>query len=193
MTVSEVPCEVYRKAELILGLDLKEQYAPSNVLHFTAHAVHSQAAYICMCRCLYYRTVMLGVLYGTLNVTDAWNTEYWADLYSTNLTDLQCNIALPSLPQKFRGNFFANTSDPLCGEYLQLTSMYPGKGPCFPVFLDTVDYFNRHACHTLLHKIVRRRLLSGIMDLNAVRVIARLEVQAFLVRTGVCPSSLAPS
>ena len=42
-----------------------------------------------------------------------------------------------------RSDFFANVTDPTCGEYLQLTSLYPGRGPCYPVMVETVDYFNR--------------------------------------------------
>lgn len=96
-----------------------------------------------MCRCPYYRTAQHGLLYGTLNKTADWDTMFWSNLYNTTLSNSQCNVALPSLPQKFEAAFFANTSNPLCGEYLQLTSLYPGKGPCFPVLLETVDYFNR--------------------------------------------------
>ena len=32
---------------------------------------------------------------------------------------------------------------PSCGALLQLQSLYPGLGPCYPVLLATVDYFNR--------------------------------------------------
>lgn len=31
------------------------------------------------------------------------------------------------------------------GKYLQVTSMYPGEGPCYPVFAETVPYFKRCA------------------------------------------------
>ena len=34
---------------------------------------------------------------------------------------------------------------PSCGALLQLQSLYPGLGPCYPVLLATVDYFNRQA------------------------------------------------
>ena len=42
-----------------------------------------------------------------------------------------------------RSDFFANVTDPTCGEHLQLASLYPGRGPCYPVVVETVDYFNR--------------------------------------------------
>jgi hypothetical protein len=31
------------------------------------------------------------------------------------------------------------------GKYLQASSQFPGKGPCYPVFAATVPYFNRYA------------------------------------------------
>ena len=95
-------------------------------------------------RCPYYRIAQAG-LYGTLNVTDDWSTNYWGSLLSTNLTGGACNIALQYVPTKYRSAFFSNASSPLCGEYLQLTSLYPGRGPCYPVLVDTIDYFNRSA------------------------------------------------
>lgn len=70
---------------------------------------------------------------------------YWGSLPSTNLTTGQCNIALQYLPKKYQAAFFANVSNPLCGEYLQLASLYPGRGPCYPILLETGDYFNRYA------------------------------------------------
>lgn len=94
------------------------------------------------CRCPYYEVAQQS-LYGTLNVTDSWATSYWGQLLGTNLAAAQCGIALPSLPYKFRAAFFADANNPICGEYLQLTSQYPGRGPCYPVLVETVDYFNR--------------------------------------------------
>lgn len=30
------------------------------------------------------------------------------------------------------------------GKYLQATSQFPGRGPCYPVWAPTVPYFNRY-------------------------------------------------
>lgn len=30
------------------------------------------------------------------------------------------------------------------GQYLQASSQFPGKGPCYPVWASTVPYFNRY-------------------------------------------------
>lgn len=95
-----------------------------------------------MSRCPYYRLAQDN-LFGTLNVTEEWSTSYWGSIPSTNITAGQCNILLQYLPDKYRADFLGNVSNPLCGEYLQLTSLYPGRGPCYPVLLETVDYFNR--------------------------------------------------
>ena len=112
---------------------------------------HGSAA---ACRCPYYETAQ-DSLYGTLAVSDTWDTAYWDALLSTNLTAAACGISLPTVPNKFKSDFFADINNPTCGEYLQLTSLYPGRGPCYPVVLESVDYFNRcsltilspkHAC-----------------------------------------------
>lgn len=84
-------------------------------------------------------------LYGTLNDSDPLDTGYWGALYNTTVS--QCNISLSWLPQKFQAAFFANVTGPTCGEYYQLSSMYPGSGPCYPVFVETVEYLNRRAAH----------------------------------------------
>ena len=104
-----------------------------------------------MNRCSYYKTAQ-PQLYGTLDVSAAWETSYWTQLSNTNLTTSACNINLPTIPYKFRAAFFADPSNPTCGEYLQLTSLYLGRGPCYPVLVPTVDYLGRypeafrHAC-----------------------------------------------
>ena len=97
---------------------------------------------MCSSRCPYYELASSG-LYGTLNDSDALDTGYWGDLFNTSVS--QCNISLAWLPQKYRAAFFANASGPTCGEYFQLSSMYPGSGPCYPVFVETVGYLNRRA------------------------------------------------
>lgn len=94
-------------------------------------------------RCSYYKTAQ-PQLYGTLDVSTAWETSYWSQLSNTNLTTSACNIDLPTIPYKFRAAFLADPSNPTCGEYLQLTSLYPGRGPCYPVLVPTVDYLDRY-------------------------------------------------
>ena len=107
------------------------------------------------CRCPYYRTAEHG-LYGTLTLGDTDNQgiyfdSYWSSLTSTTLTTSspdQCGVNLPGYPDKFKSAFMADPNNPTCGEYLQFTSQYPGKGPCYPVLVPTVDHLNR--CHSLL-------------------------------------------
>ncbi len=98
---------------------------------------------MCCCRCPYYRNA-LGSVYGSLSNVSEYSTEYWSQLESTNLNSSQCGTAaLASFPEKLRAYFLRNTTNPLCGDYLQFTSQYPGKGPCYPVLVKTVEYFNR--------------------------------------------------
>ena len=39
-----------------------------------------------------------------------------------------------------------NSTEVFGGEYYQARSHVPGQGPCFPVWLGTVDLFNRCVC-----------------------------------------------
>ena len=115
----------------------REHLIQANALVHTI--LHGSAA---ACRCPYYETAQ-DSLNGALTGSHTWHNAYWDALLDTNLTDVQCGISLPSVPNKFRPNFFADVNNPTCGEYLQLTSLYPGRGPCYPVLLESVDYFNR--------------------------------------------------
>ena len=52
----------------------------------------------------------------------------------------------PSRYSKYRGSFI--TGDPgttFCGEYEQLTSQFPGAGPCYAVWAQTYPWFYRSA------------------------------------------------
>lgn len=95
-------------------------------------------------------------------MSDTWNTAYWDALLATNLTAAQCGISLPTVPNKFRADFFADANNPTCGEYLQLTSLYPGRGPCYPVFFESVDYFNRCPLNTVTKACLSVLILSSL-------------------------------
>ena len=100
----------------------------------------------CCCRCPYYRTAEHD-LYGTLTIqgnSDGYADTYWDALTTTTLNATQCGINLPGYPNKYKGAFMADPNNPTCGEWLQFTSQYPGEGPCYPVFVPTVDHLNRY-------------------------------------------------
>ena len=130
----------YRCERVILGGHHDPSCGSQNVCLIR----HPLLATVCS-RCPYYELSMFG-LYGTLNNTVDLETNYWGALFNTSIS--QCNISLTWLPQEFRANFFANVNNPTCGEYFQLSSLYPGSGPCYPVFVETVEYLNRRAAHT---------------------------------------------
>lgn len=97
------------------------------------------------CRCPYYKLAGGGV-FGSLDTsTSAWSTQYWGALNGSTLLDAACPATLAALPARFQAAMLAAPGAPSCGALLQLQSLYPGRGPCYPVFLDTVDYFNRCA------------------------------------------------
>lgn len=119
------------------------------------------------CRCPYYRTAEHG-LYGTLTLGDTDNQglyfdSYWSSLTTTTLTTSspdQCGINLPGYPDKFKSAFMADPNNPTCGEYLQFTSQYPGKGPCYPVLVPTVEHLNR--CHSISQIAAYALLFAGL-------------------------------
>lgn len=118
-----------------------------------SHSGHAKFVHTA-CRCPYYRTAEHG-LYDTLTLGDTDNQgiyfdSYWSSLTTTTLTTSspdQCGINLPGYPDKFKSAFMADPNNPTCGEYLQFTSQYPGKGPCYPVLAPTVDHLNR--CYSI--------------------------------------------
>ena len=72
-------------------------------------------------------------------------------LNGSTLAGAACPASLAALPARFQAAMLAAPGAPSCGALLQLQSLYPGRGPCYPVFLDTVDYFNR--CATWVGRI----------------------------------------
>lgn len=59
-----------------------------------------------------------------------------ASAANLNLTAFGVDVNMCSVP--------AGSS--INGAYLQASSQFPGKGPCYPVWAATVPYFNRWAC-----------------------------------------------
>ncbi|KAK9818176.1 hypothetical protein WJX72_008291 [[Myrmecia] bisecta] len=110
-------------------------------------------------RCPYYRTADRN-LYATIPVLSAWDTAYWTFLLNTTMPAGQCGINLNSIPQKFRQLFWKDPDNPLCGEYLQLNSLYPGHGPCYPVLLETTDVLNR--CLPVMSAALQAQIISTI-------------------------------
>ena len=138
------------------------------------------------CRCPYYRTAEQG-LYGTLTLGDTDNQgdyfdAYWSRLTTTTLTTAQCGINLPGFPDKFKSAFMADPSNPTCGEYLQFTSQYPGKGPCDPVLVATVDHLNRcHSHSTLRHcHLAKEAAQSILMQSTHVPCLVRQACNSFI-------------
>ena len=140
-------------AALIVLLSLPAAASQCMVEDTLTQAGHAKFMHTA-CRCPYYRTAEHG-LYGTLTLGDTDNQgiyfdSYWSSLTTTTLTTSspdQCGINLPGYPDKFKSAFMADPDNPTCGEYLQFTSQYPGKGPCYPVLVPTVEHLNR--CHSL--------------------------------------------
>jgi len=87
-----------------------------------------------------------GGVYGSLAAdTPPASTQYWGALNGTSLAGGACPVAVASLPARFQAAALGAAGPAGCGALLQLQSLYPGRGPCFPVLLETVDYFNRCA------------------------------------------------
>lgn len=62
-----------------------------------------------------------------------------------NLTSFGVDINMCSVP----------SGSSVSGAYLQASSQFPGKGPCYPIWAATVPYFNRWAGSTSwLHAVL---------------------------------------
>lgn len=89
-------------------------------------------------------------LYGYLagvNNSDVLNYQYYLQLATANTakcdTGFLSAAALKVTPSAF--GFDSSTCDgaSISGQYYQFTSQFPGQGPCYPVWVPTVLYFNR--------------------------------------------------
>jgi len=116
-------------------------------------------------RCPYYRSAQEG-LYDTLEAVDPLSTQYWDALSTTSLEDCSwqgmdsARLALLRFADTLTADATTNWSSPLldtnalkglmqhstCGEALQHRSAL-GQGPCYPVWANTTDVFNRCIPH----------------------------------------------
>ena len=90
-------------------------------------------------------TDQLGIL-GPANEGDA-DTGWWVDL--PNLQETQCAdpALLATIPEAVSAAFNATGS---CGYYYQMTSLYPGAGPCSAVLFETKEFMKR--CYPVISK-----------------------------------------
>ncbi|KAG1675670.1 hypothetical protein FOA52_002379 [Chlamydomonas sp. UWO 241] len=101
--------------------------------------------------CPYYRLADDGLYGKLLGVADT-ATDYWEDLATmvstpaTNETDTFISalsgLSIPWVDSWLSSNGLAPGSS-VDGDYYQLTSQFPSKGPCYPVYVPTTDFFNR--------------------------------------------------
>mmetsp|Transcript_8104 Transcript_8104/g.16758 ORF Transcript_8104/g.16758 Transcript_8104/m.16758 type:complete len:786 (-) Transcript_8104:485-2842(-) len=89
-------------------------------------------------------------LYGKIAGVDDIDTSYYDQLATipddTATADQTAFIAeLSGLGITWVDDFLAATVSgaTVTGGYYQLTSQFPGKGPCYPVYIKTADFFNR--------------------------------------------------
>lgn len=97
-------------------------------------------------RCPYYAQAeysLNGKLTTLSTTTDAYNTAYYGNLAphtsatcdNTFLTAVTNSAAFSSISSL--------TSLATCPNYYKLLSMWPGRGPCYPIYASTTSYFNR--------------------------------------------------
>ncbi|KAI8472764.1 MAG: plasma-membrane choline transporter-domain-containing protein [Monoraphidium minutum] len=97
-------------------------------------------------RCPYYRFAEEG-LYGQLAGVADTDTAYWGAL--SGAAAAACNATFLALAGDKLPGLSALADPSVCasagggGAYLQATSHFPGKGPCYPVWAATAPYFNR--------------------------------------------------
>ncbi|GAX82667.1 hypothetical protein CEUSTIGMA_g10093.t1 [Chlamydomonas eustigma] len=103
-------------------------------------------------RCPYY-AVAEDNLYGEIPGLPVSSTQYFSNLTSiTHASDPTAAVFLKALQKlnlawitSFLSSYHINASNPggLSGAYYQLTSQFPGEGPCYPVWVPTTDDLNR--------------------------------------------------
>ncbi|DBA73400.1 TPA: hypothetical protein ACH3X1_011440 [Trebouxia sp. C0004] len=96
-------------------------------------------------RCPYYDlTPEIGSPTSTLSAETAGSddTSYFSNLTST--TDTCAPSSGPARYNKYYSQFVTgSTANQRCGEYHQLTSQFPGAGPCYAVWAQTYPWFYR--------------------------------------------------
>ncbi|KAL0045810.1 hypothetical protein WJX82_005374 [Trebouxia sp. C0006] len=96
-------------------------------------------------RCPYYDlTPDIGSPTSTLSAETAGSddTSYFSNLTST--TDTCAPSSVPARYSKYYSQFVTgSTASQRCGEYHQLTSQFPGAGPCYAVWAQTYPWFYR--------------------------------------------------
>ena len=82
-------------------------------------------------------------MYGKLTGADVADTQYYKALttYAGTVPSTCAAFAGTSFTSKF--GTFDCTSASTYGTLLQVSSQFPGAGPCYPVYFATTPYFNR--------------------------------------------------
>lgn len=89
----------------------------------------------------------LPTLTGTDSIPAAAQTVYFDELASTNQS--ACNVQEASTIDMLSNlwdsvqSLSRDSEQARCGEFYQYMSKIPSKGPCYPVFSNSVDYLNR--------------------------------------------------
>jgi solute carrier family 44 (choline transporter-like protein), member 2/4/5 len=77
------------------------------------------------------------------------NTKWWGSLLSLNESACVDADVLITIPSSISDDMNATKG---CGQYYQMTSMYPGVGPCSSVLFETVEFM--HRCYPVIPKDV---------------------------------------
>lgn len=101
-------------------------------------------------RCPYYAVAQQN-LYDHLQGVNYTSTQYYAELAtapsSVDAAASQFVTAAQSLNIPWVNSYLSShgitPSSSVGGAYYQFTSQFPGKGPCYPVWVPTTSYFNR--------------------------------------------------
>eukprot|EP00955_Chlamydomonas_euryale_P029476 310902-Chlamydomonas_euryale.AAC.1 len=100
--------------------------------------------------CPYYRVAEYN-LYGQLPGVSDTNTTYYGELstigtFTPDTAQASFINAVDALNVPWVDAFLSSngiTDSSTDGTYFQLTTQFPDKGPCYPVYVETADYFNR--------------------------------------------------
>ena len=77
-------------------------------------------------------------------MSSAWSVDYFSQLGSSTAS---CSFSTSVLPSQFQAAFnltsYASLGRTQCGVFYQAQSELPGKGPCYPVFVETAEFMHR--------------------------------------------------
>ena len=112
------------------------------------------------------------------------NTEWWAELDDYSGSTCVDNDFFSTVPQAVSDAMNATES---CGDYYQLSSLYPGQGPCYAVLFETQEFM--HRCYP----VISEAAAANVTSISASSIAARVSSEQLNKVRAVLPACNAAS